>query len=302
MRFEPAKGILQTVGYGGQEGGEFYPRHYNMNLYRGCSHGCIYCDARSVCYQLDSPGEVRAKENALSILREELRRKRAPGIVGLGGMSDGYNPEEAYALLTRGALELLRQYGFGIGITTKSPLVARDIDLLRGIQKNAPVHVTFSITTADDSLSRKIEPGVAPSGERFKAMATLHQAGIPAGMWINPVLPFLTDSAENLLTLLRLCKEHGGGYSHTYYGMTLREGNREYYYAALDRHFPGLKRRYAETYGNSYSIPSPNAEALHPLYVAECERLGLLHTFEATNEMIMKSGGFRQQSLLFDEQ
>ncbi|MCL1964027.1 MAG: radical SAM protein [Firmicutes bacterium] len=298
MRLEPAKSILQAIGYGGQETGDFFVRHYNMNLYRGCSHGCVYCDARSVCYRLDAPGEVRAKQDALSLLREELRRKRAPGIVGLGGMSDGYNPEEAHALLTRGALALLKQYGFGIGITTKSPLVRRDIDLLQGIQKNAPSHVTFSVTTADDALSLKVEPGVAPSSERFRAMAALHEAGIPVGMWINPVLPFLTDSEENLLTLLRMCKENGGSYSLTHYGMTLREGNREYFYAALDRHFPGLKRRYAQAYGNRYILACPNAEALHRAYVAECERLGLHHTFEAVNEMILKSGGFGQERLL----
>lgn len=298
MRFEPAKAILQSIGYGGsEEAGDFFARDYNMNLYRGCSHGCVYCDARSVCYQLDSPGEVRAKANALAILREELRRKRKPGIVGLGGMSDGYNPQEAHALLTRGALELLAQYSFGIGITTKSPLVARDIDLLLRIQESAPVHVTFSITTMDDALARKIEPGVAPSSERFDAMRKIAEAGVLTGVWINPVLPFLTDGEDNMLALLEATKASGARYAHTHCGMTLREGDREYYYAALDAHFPGLKKRYAQAYGLDYIVPAPNAEALFRLFEETCKRLDLAHTFGQTNQLIMQSGGFSQESL-----
>lgn len=297
MQYEPAKAILQTIGYGGEGSEDFFARSYNMNLYRGCSHGCIYCDARSKCYQLDRPGVVRGKADALNILRGELRRKRTPGIVGMGGMSDAYNPEEVHALLTRGALALLAQYSFGIGITTKSPLVARDIDLLLAIQKNAPAHVTFSITTADDALSRLIEPGVAPSSERFAAMRKLADAGIPVGVWINPVLPFLTDSLDNMKALLEMAKESGAQYVHTFYGMTLREGDREYYYAALDRHFPGVKAQYAAAFGLDYIIPSPNAEALDAYFVPACEALGLAYTFAQTNEIILRSGGFRQQSL-----
>lgn len=297
MRLEPAKAILQAVSYGGEESGDFFARDYNMNLYRGCSHGCVYCDARSACYRLETPGVVRGKAEALEILRRELRGKRRPGLVGLGGMSDGYNPEEASAKLTRGALALLAQYGFGIGITTKSPLVARDIDLLLAVQKNAPAHVTFSITTADDTLCRKLEPGVAPSSERFEAMGAIAQAGIPVGVWINPVLPFLTDGEDNFRALLTQAKAAGASYVHTYYGMTLREGNREYYYAALDRHFPGLKQRYAQRYGTAYALPSPHAEALHALFCGLCVSLSLAHTFEETNRIILQSGGFRQESL-----
>lgn len=297
MRLEPTKTILQAINWSNEATDGFFVRHYNMNLYRGCSHGCIYCDARSVCYRLDSPGEVRAKANALDILRDELRRKRTPGIVGLGGMSDGYNPQEGRARLTRGALELLLQYGFGIGITTKSPLVARDIDLLCAIQKNMPAHVTFSITTADDVLSKKIEPGVARTSVRFAAMRKLADAGIPVGMWVNPMLPFLTDSPENVVTLLETARSSGASYAITYYGMTLREGDREYYYAALDRLFPGLKQRYAQAYGLDYQVPVPNAEALHPLYVETCNRLGLVYTFDEINRIILQSGGFRQESL-----
>lgn len=297
MRLEPAKAILQTIGYGGEDSNDFFVRSYNMNLYRGCSHGCIYCDARSVCYHLDSPGEVRAKADALTILRDELRRKRTPGVVGLGGMSDGYNPEEKHACLTRDALALLAQYGFGIGITTKSPLVARDIDRLQAIQKNAPAHVTFSITTADDALSLLIEPGVAPSSERFAAMRAISDAGIPCGMWINPVLPFLTDTEDNFRAILALGKENGCAYALTHYGMTLREGNREYFYAALDRYFPGLKERYAAAFGLDYVIPSPNAEALDAVFTSECDRLGIARTFEDTNRLILSSGGFRQETL-----
>lgn len=298
MRYEPAKAILQSIPYGGAESGDFFARDYNMNLYRGCSHGCIYCDARSVCYRLERPAEVRAKEGALDILHGELRQKRRPGIVGLGGMSDGYNPEEETELLTRGALALLAQYSFGIGITTKSPLVARDGDLLRAIQRNAPAHVTFSITTADDALARIIEPGVAPSSERFRAMRALADAGIPVGMWLNPVLPFLTDSDENIERLLQMAQESGARYAITHYGMTLREGNREHFYAALDRHFPGMKRRYADAYGLSYMVPSPRAEALMTLYTKRCRERNLASSFAETNRILLESGGFQQQSFL----
>ncbi len=296
MRLEPAKSILQTISYGG-DANDFFARDYNMNLYRGCSHGCVYCDARSLCYHLDAPGEVRAKANALDILADELRRKRTPGIVGMGGMSDGYNPEEKTALLTRGALTLLARHGFGIGITTKSPLVARDIDLLKAIQKNAPAHVTFSITAADDALSRLIEPGVAPSSERFAAMRAIADAGIPVGMWINPVLPFLTDNEANITALLAKAKASGASYVLTYMGLTLRDGNREYFYAALDRHFPGVRRRYVETFGNAYIIPSPDSEALFAAFDRDCVQLGLVNTFGETNAIIRQSGGFRQERL-----
>lgn len=296
MRLEPAKAILHTIPAFAPD--DFFLRNYNMNLYRGCCHGCIYCDARSVCYRLSEPGRVRAKENALEILRGELRAKKRPGIVGLGGMSDGYNPFERKQALTRGALSLLARYGFGIGITTKAPLVTRDIDLLCAMREAAPVHVTFSITTADDALSRIIEPGVAPSSERFAAMRALANAGILTGMWLNPVLPFLTDGAENIQSLLEMAAAHGARYVLTHYGMTLREGNREYFYAALDKHFPGMKARYARAYGLSYQIPMPNLHAIRALFEAETARLGLAATFAETNRLIEKSGGFAQQSLL----
>lgn len=296
MRLEAAKAILQAVPAHAPD--DFFLRSYNMNLYRGCCHGCIYCDARSVCYRLSEPGRVRAKANALEILRGELRAKKRPGIVGMGGMSDGYNPFERKQKLTRGALSLLVQYGFGIGITTKSPLVARDIDLLCAMREDAPVYVTFSITAADDALSRIIEPGVAPASERFAAMRALADAGILTGMWLNPVLPYLTDGGENIQSLLETAMDNGARYALTHYGMTLREGNREYFYAALDRHFPGMKARYAKAYGLSYQIPIPNAYAIQALFKTETARFGLASTFAETNRLIEKSGGFTQQSLL----
>lgn len=299
MRYEPAKHILAAIPYGGDgdDSDPFFVRHYNMNLYRGCSHGCIYCDARSTCYQLDSPGEVRAKKDALALLRDDLRRKKKPGLIGLGGMSDGYNPEEKWAEITRGALKLISQYGFGIGITTKSPLVARDIGLLCAIQRNMPAHVTFSITAADDVISRKIEPGVAATSERFEALRQIADAGIPTGIWINPMLPFLTDSWENVQAILHTAKRCGARYALTHYGLTLRDGNREYFYEALDREFPGVKGQYVKAYGNAYIIPVPNMETLRQQYEAECERLGLAFAFADTNRIIMESGGALQQRL-----
>lgn len=294
MEFEAAKHILQSVR---DSEGEFFPRDYNMNLYRGCGHGCIYCDARSRCYQLDRPDVPRPKADALMLLEQELRGKRKTGVVGLGGMSDGYNPLEAECKLTRGALALLLRYGFGIGVTTKSPLVARDADLLRAILRYAPAHVTFSITASDDALSRKLEPNVAPSSERFAALRVLADAGVPAGVWINPVLPFLTDTEENLLALLEMAKAAGASYAVTHYGMTLRDGNREPFYAALDRDFPGLKQRYIKAFGNAYFLDSPRYETLHPVYEAACKRLGLAFTFREISARIRESGGFRQEKL-----
>jgi len=293
MRTEPAKQLLTSVN----EGDGFYLRSYNMNLYRGCSHGCIYCDSRSVCYQMKDFDTVRVKENALGMLRDELKRKRNAGLVGMGAASDSYNPFEREWEVTRGALFLLAEYGFGVGITTKSSLVARDIDAFQAIMRYAPANIVFSITAADDELSGKIEPNVAVTSERFGAMAKLADSGILAGVWLNPVLPFLTDDWENIRAILRATKDAGGKYAMCHFGMTLREGNREYFYAALDRLFPGLKHRYADAYGLQYEIPIPGAREISKLFYAECDRLGLKHEFRDINVLIRASGGADQMSL-----
>ncbi len=263
---------------------DFFHSDYNLNLYRGCSHGCIYCDSRSVCYQLDRFDQVRVKADALSMLREELRLKRRTGLVSTGAMSDPYNPFEAEMEITRGAFMLLRQYGFGAGFTTKSALAARDADILHDIQRGAPVRACFSITCAQDDLSMKIEPASSPASKRFEALEALSRAGIFAGVWLNPVLPFITDTEENILAILRRTKECGGQFIVCHFGMTLRTGNREYFYQALDRDFPGIKARYAKAFGLDYMCPSPRARELGEVFYKECERLHLHCRFPDINK------------------
>lgn len=294
MRTEPAKHILQSV----KDFDEFFPRDYNMNLYRGCCHGCIYCDGRSSCYHVEDFSSVRVKENALQILESELRLKRKRGIVGLGGMSDGYNAFEKTELVTRGALNLLREYSFGIGVTTKSALAARDIDLFRDIRENSVAHVTFSITTDSDETSKKIEPNVSKTSERFEALKEISSAGIPAGVWINPMLPYITDDIDGMTSLLERTKAAGGKYAICFFEMTLREGNREYFYQALDKEYPGLKLKYAQDYGNSYVIRVPNADALERRFSETCEKLGLVYSFKKVHDMLSESGCHKQLSFL----
>jgi len=264
----------------------FFHSDYNLNLYRGCSHGCIYCDSRSVCYQLDRFHEVRVKESALQILREELRCKRKSGLVSTGAMSDPYNPFEKNMEVTRGAFMLLRQFGFGAGFTTKSDLAARDTDVLADIQRSAPVRACFSITCMDDALCAKIEPYAAVTTRRFEALQAFSQAGIFAGVWLNPVLPFLTDNEQNILDIVRRTKECGGQFIVCHFGMTLRTGNREYFYQALDRDFPGIKIKYAQAFGLDYMCPSPREESLKAAFEEECVRLKIPFKFQDINRVM----------------
>ncbi len=272
---------------------DFFHSDYNLNLYRGCSHGCIYCDSRSVCYQLDRFDQVRVKENAIAMLREELTRKRRTGLVSTGAMSDPYNPFEAETEITRKAFMLLRQYGFGAGFTTKSSLAARDVDILADIQRAAPVRACFSITCAKDAAGLVLEPNASPASGRFEALAELSQAGVFAGVWLNPVLPFLTDTEENILSIVRRTKECGGKFIVCHFGMTLRTGNREYFYQALDRDFPGVKARYADAFGLDYMCPSPRAAELEAVFLKECVRLNLPCRFPDINRA-MFAGQARQ--------
>jgi DNA repair photolyase len=261
----------------------FFHSDYNLNLYRGCSHGCIYCDSRSVCYQLDRFDQVRVKEDALSMLREELRRKRKPGLVSTGAMSDPYNPFEKELEVTRGALLLLKQYGFGAGFTTKSSLAARDAGVLYDISRTSPVRACFSITCAEDALSLALEPNASPSSKRFEALETLSRAGVFAGVRLNPVLPFLTDTEENILAIVRRTRECGGRFVVCSFGMTIRTGNREYFYKALDEHFPGLKAEYANSFGLDYECFSFRAKELEKVFIKECSRLNLACHFPDIN-------------------
>ena len=273
MEFVKAKTIMTKV----KDGNEWYGVDYNMNLYRGCSHGCIYCDSRSECYHIDNFDTVKGKENMLHILENELSKKRLKGVVGIGAMSDTYNPMEIKYQQTRGALELISKYGFGVSIDTKSDLILRDIDLLKEINLKNNVIIKFTITTPDDNLSKIIEPNVCVSSKRLEAIKLLNDNGIYAGIMMNPVLPFITDKEEDIKKLVELASISGAKFIHTYMGMTLRENQRDYYFYKLDENFPGLKDKYIKTYGNKYNCLTLNYMQLYKVFADECDRYGILY-------------------------
>ncbi len=250
-----------------------------MNLYRGCQHGCIYCDSRSLCYQMNHVFEdIEVKANALPLLEAALKRKRRRCMIGTGSMSDPYIPLEEKLQLTRGALQIIRDQGFGVALQTKSTLVLRDLDLLAQINETAKAVVQMTLTTQNDALCRLLEPNVAPTSQRVAALKRLHDAGIPTVVWLCPILPFLNDTEENVAGLLRSCADAGvKGVICFGMGLTLRDGSREYFYRQLDRHFPGLKETYIQTYGNAYNLPSPRQEPLMALLHETCERAHIWH-------------------------
>ena len=289
MHFVTAKGLLSA-----QNG---------MNLYRGCRHGCIYCDSRSACYRMEHPFEdIEVKQNALTLLEDALRRKRRPCMIATGSMSDPYTPPEEELRYTRRALELILQYGFGITLLTKSSLVLRDLDLLQRINSQTKCVVQMTLTTWEESLCRILEPNVSTTAERFAALMKLKEAGIPTVVWLCPILPFLNDTAENINRLLDCCEQAGvRGIVQFGMGVTLRQGNREYFYRQLDRHFPGLKERCIGTYGNAYVLESPNSRKLLELLHRRCRDAGILHDnpsiFRYLQEMETKQP---QQMSLFE--
>ncbi len=275
-----AKHLLTAV-HGSME--DFFYADWNMNIYRGCSHGCIYCDSRSACYQIDHFDTVRPKENALALLDAELRSKRSTGVITMGSMSDPYNPLEEELRFTRSALELIRQYRFGAAFTTKSALCARDAELLADISCNAPVCARLTITCADDDICRKIEPRVSPSSARFAAMSALAERGVFTGTWLNPLLPHITDTEDNIRRIVRMTADAGGRFVVCFFGMTLRTGNREYYFAALERDFPGVRERYLREYGNAYELTVPDADRLYDAFRDECVKRGVHWKFADIN-------------------
>ncbi|MGN1014915.1 MAG: SPL family radical SAM protein [Butyricicoccus sp.] len=268
MHYVTAKGILSA-----QNG---------MNLYRGCTHGCIYCDSRSQCYQMDHAFEdVAVKQNAIELLEQELRRRRKPCMIGTGSMSDPYQPVEEQLGYMRQALELIARYGFGVTILTKSSRILRDLDLLRRIHAQTRCVVQMTLTTYDETLCRKLEPHVSTTRERVETLRILRDAGIPTVVWISPILPFLNDTAENLDGLLQYCIQSGvTGIVNFGMGMTLRDGCREYFYTQLDQMFPGLRQRYVRMYGNRYVLNSPNHDQLAAKLKRVCTQNGILCTPE----------------------
>ena len=250
-----------------------------MHLYRGCAHGCVYCDSRSTCYRFTHPFEdIEVKQNAPELLEEILRRRRSRFVISTGSMSDPYQPCERELGLTRRCLELIDRYGFGASVITKSDLVLRDLELFERIHGKAKSVLQMTLTIADDALSRTLEPNVCTTTRRYEVLKAFQAAGVPTVVWLTPILPFLTDTEENLRAILDFCFDAGvRGIVSFGAGVTLRDGNREYYYRALDRHFPGLSDVYRKRYGNAYEASSPNRDALLRIFHDECEKYGVLH-------------------------
>ncbi len=265
MHYVKAKGILS-------------PKN-GMNLYRGCTHGCIYCDSRSECYQMKHEFEdVEVKENAVELLEEALRRKRRKCMIGTGAMTDPYIPFEMETGNVRKALTLIERYGFGVTLQTKSNRIMRDIDLLEKINKKAKSVVQMTLTTYDEGLCRKIEPAVCTTKERFEVLKRMRDVGIPTVVWLSPVLPFINDTKDNISGILDMCIEAKVyGVICFGIGVTLRSGSREYFYENLDCLFPGMKERYIETYGNRYIVDSPNNNDLMNFFIEKCDAWGIVH-------------------------
>lgn len=265
MHYIQAKGILSA-----QNG---------MNLYRGCTHGCIYCDSRSRCYHMDHAFEdIEVKENAIELLENALKRKRKKCMIGTGAMTDPYIPLELELGHMRKALSLIKQYGFGVAVQTKSDRILRDMDLLQEINRQAKCVVQMTLTTADEELCKKLEPNVCTTGERFAVLKKMRDAGISTVVWLSPILPFINDTEENISGILDMCIE-AKVYGVICFGMglTLREGNREYYYSQLDRMFPGLKEKYMRRYGYRYEVGSPRSRKLMGLFHQKCGENGIVH-------------------------
>jgi DNA repair photolyase len=264
MHFVEAKGLLSTKN--------------GMNIYRGCTHGCIYCDSRSLCYNMSHAFEdIEVKGNAPQLLEKALRSKRKKCMIGTGSMCDPYLPIEGELKLIRKCLELIEQYQFGAAVLTKSDLIMRDIDLLASINQQQKAVVQMTMTTFDEQLCSIIEPAVCNTHRRFEVLMEMKRCNIPTVAWLTPFLPYINDTEENLRGLLEYCGEAGvRGIICFGIGLTLRDGNREYFYSALDRHFHGLSDRYRREYGNAYEIVSPNHDRLMRIFNEFCEKYGIM--------------------------
>ncbi len=293
----PAKTILS--GY--STGEEWFGNNYNMNLYKGCCHGCIYCDSRSECYGVEDFDRVRTKKNLLEILEKELKAKRKTGVIGCGAMSDPYNPFEKTLCLSRRAFSLINRYRYGLSVITKSALVTRDIDIFSQIKEHSPILIKTTITTPHDGLAKKLEPNVSPPSERFDAISKLRSAEITCGVLMMPCLPFIEDSPEDILLLVNRAKEAGAYFVFADFGVTLRQNQRDWFYKKLDESFPDMeyKKMYIETYGNSYQCGSPRYNELKNLFQKECERLGLIYSMEGIRRLYKENYSENEQLTLY---
>lgn len=291
MHFVDAKGIL--IGSGG---------HYGMNIYRGCTHGCIYCDSRSRCYQFTHPFEdIEVKQNAPNLLEKALKSKRKKCMIGTGAMSDPYMHCEENLRLTRKCLEIILENDFGVAIQTKSDRILQDIDLLAKINRSAKCVVQMTLTTYDDDLCHILEPNVCITKRRIEVLEEMRKNGIPTIVWLTPILPFINDTEDNITAILNECARVGvKGIINFGMGLTLREGDREYYYAALDRHFPGMKEQYIKQYGNAYDLPSPNAKELMGIFQRICKEKGMLSTPDECFRFMQELPDKYRQMSIFD--
>ena len=276
MHMVQAKGILSAKN--------------GMNIYRGCTHGCIYCDARSDCYNMTHAFEdIEVKQNAPQLLEQALKAKRRRCMIGTGAMSDPYLHAEKELRLTRSCLELIERYGFGLAIQTKSDLIMRDIDLIDSINRRAKAVVQMTLTTADEDLCRIAEPNVCTTKRRFEVLCEMHERGIHTVVWLSPLLPYINDSPENIAAIVDMAGKAGCmGIICFDMGLTLRSGDREHYYSALKRHFPGLRERYIREYGDAYMLTSPNAAKLWRVFVTECRSRGIEYRTDAVFDFMRR--------------
>lgn len=288
MHFVEAKGILSS--------------NNGMNIYRGCTHGCIYCDSRSRCYGFTHEFEdIEVKINAPQLLERALKSKRKRCMIGTGAMCDPYLHIEESLKLTRKCLELIDQYEYGVAVQTKSTRVLRDMDLLKSINDKSKAVVQMTMTTYDETLCKILEPNVSTTKERFKALLQFKEAGIPSIVWLTPILPFINDTEENIRGILEYCVKAGvKGIICFGMGVTLRDGDREYFYKALDKHFPGVKNKYIRTYGNAYDIPSPNNEKLLEIFKEVCVKNGMMYQIKECFQYLHEFPQKYEQMSLFN--
>ena len=291
MDYIPAKHILIR-----SKSTAWFGTDHTVNLYRGCCHGCLYCDSRSDCYRNPDFDRVTAKADAPRILRDELARKVRPAFIGMGAMSDPYNPFEEELLLTRHALELIDAYDCGVSVDTKSDLIVRDVDLYQSIQAHSPVICKITVTTVDEELAAKVEPRAPSPARRLEAIRKLAEAGLFCGVLLMPVLPFLEDRPEQVLSVVDRSADAGAKFIYSGFGVTMRQGQREYFLRELDRAFPGehLSRRYLARYGDRYRCPSPRARELWEVFTAQCRERGLLYQMPHIVSAATRGYGDRQ--------
>ncbi len=295
MEFITAKEILSKIQF---DNSHWFGTDYNMNLYRGCCHGCIYCDSRSNCYNIIDFDRVRIKKDCIPILRKQLSSKRSSGVIQIGSMSDTYNPFEKKYEITREALKLINKCGFGVAIATKSDLIVRDIDILKKINEHSPVIVKFTITCAHDKLSKIIEPNVCVSSKRFEAIRKLREAGIYTGILMMPLLPFINDTKENIDKIITQAYNAGVNFIYPMFGVTLRANQRFYYYQKLNERFPELLPKYQALYGDKYICNSPNTELLSNYFEIRCSELGI--TYKMSNIISEYKDKFKSEQISFD--